>query len=157
MLQPSDRKLNDLIQLIKKILVDVAAQRPEIVAVYLFGSFARDKSRKSSDVDLAFLFDRTFYKNDSYKAFSIAQIIGADLGEVLGKAVDVSVLNEASLFFSYKVITTGICLYEKDHIERILYEIVIKGQYYDFKPFIMKLRHKKMEYICEVVGKHVRQ
>jgi predicted nucleotidyltransferase len=152
----SKRYTNDLIESMKKFLTDIVVQKPEIVAVYLFGSLARDTSRRGSDVDLAFLFDRAFYKNDPYKAFAIAQITGAEVGEVIGKAVDVSILNGASLFFSYEVISTGVLLYEKDFRERILYEIAIKGQYFDFKPFIIKLRHKKMEYICDVAEKHVR-
>jgi len=153
----SKRYINDLIQSMRKFLKDIVVQKPEIVAVYLFGSFARDKTRRGSDIDLAFLFDRAFYKNDPYKAFAIAQMTGAEIGEVIGKAVDVSILNGASLFFSYEVISTGFCLYERDYRERIRYEIAIKGQYYDFKPFIMKLRHKKMEYILEVTEKHARR
>ncbi|MGQ9569595.1 MAG: type VII toxin-antitoxin system MntA family adenylyltransferase antitoxin [Thermodesulfovibrionales bacterium] len=147
---------NDLLRSTKKFLEDIVIQKPVIVAVYLFGSFVREKSRRGSDVDLAFLFERSFYKNDPYKTFMVAQIIGAELGEVIGKAVDISILNKASLVFSYEVISTGVCVYEKDYKERILYEIAIKGQYYDFKPFITKLRRKKMEYICEVAERHVR-
>ena len=41
----------------------------------LFGSAASGKMHKQSDIDLAFLFDREFYKKDSYRAFSVAQIM----------------------------------------------------------------------------------
>lgn len=72
--------INDLIQPMKKFLEDIAVQEPEIIAVYLFGSFAGDKARRSSDVDLAFLFERAFYKHDPYRAFAIVQITGAEDG-----------------------------------------------------------------------------
>ncbi len=136
-----------------KLMNDIVAKRPEIMVVYLFGSFAGGEATEKSDVDLAFLFDRSFYKKDPYEAFKIAQIIGTEIGDALNMKVDVSLLNEASVFFSYEVVTSGVCLYEKDHRERILYEVALKGQYYDFKPFIMGLRQKKIHHISRVVGK----
>jgi predicted nucleotidyltransferase len=150
------RHTNHIIETMKTFLIKSSVQEPEIIAVYLFGSYLKEKPRKGSDIDLAFLFDREFYKKDSYRAFSVVQIMGANLGDIIGKAVDISLLNKASLFFSYEVISTGICLYEKNSKERILYEIAIKGQYYDFKPFIMKLRHNKIAYICDAAEKYVR-
>jgi uncharacterized protein len=153
----SKKDTANLIQSIKNVFNDFLVQRPEILAVYLFGSLAKDKSRNSSDIDVAFLFDRSFYKNDPYNSFSIAQIMGADAGKGVRTKVDVSILNGASLFFAYEVISTGICLYEKDTNERIRYEIAIKGQYFDFKPFIMQLRQNKIAYMCASAEKHVRQ
>jgi uncharacterized protein len=153
----SKKNIDDHIETINKYFNNYAGYKPEILAIYLFGSFAKDKSKSSSDIDVAFLFDRSFYKNDPYKSFSIAQIIGTEVGEVVRQKVDVSILNSASLFFAYEVISTGVCLYEKDSKERIRYEIAIKGQYYDFKPFIMQLRQNKIAYMCASAERHVRE
>ena len=151
------KNTDSLIQALREYFNNCACHKPEILAVYLFGSLAKKKLGNSSDIDVAFLFDRLFYKNDPYKSFSTAQIMGAEAGEVLGQEVDVSVLNCASLFFAYEVISTGVCLFERDFNERIRYEIAIKGQYYDFRPFIADLRQKKLAYMCASAEKHVRQ
>ncbi len=75
------RHTNHLIETMKTFLIKSAVQEPDILASYLFGSYVKEKPRKGSDIDLAFLFDREFYKKDPYRAFSIAQIMGvrADL------------------------------------------------------------------------------
>lgn len=46
---------------INKILIDfiskVAEQNPRLVTTYLFGSFAKDKNRTESDIDIALFID----------------------------------------------------------------------------------------------------
>jgi len=144
--------MNDLLFL-KDLVEKVVNKKPEVILVYLFGSSVRQRFKKDSDIDMAFLIDRTIYRKDTFRAFALAQITGAIVAEIIKKPVDVSLLNDASLFFAYEVITTGECIYERDHGERILYEIAIKGQYYDFRPFIQALRRKKMDLISKMVEK----
>ena len=111
-----------------------------IVAIYLFGSFLRGETEKSSDIDLAFLLDEKAYKSDPIIAMSPAHLIAAQVGMKFDRQTDVMILNSASLELAYEVITTGKRIYEIDPDLRIEYEIKIKGMYFDFRPFLEKLR-----------------
>jgi predicted nucleotidyltransferase len=118
-----------------------------IVAVYLFGSFLRGETEKSSDVDLAFLLDEKAYKSDPIEAMSPAHLIAAQVGMKVGKETDVTILNSASLEIAYEVVTTGKCLFELDPDMRMEYELKIKGMYFDFKPFLEELRAKSLAHL----------
>ena len=43
----------------------------------------------------------------------------------------------------YKIITEGILLYEKDVIERIEFESAVRGEYFDFAPYLNILIKRK--------------
>ena len=138
-------------QELKDFIHALALQAPEIEAIYFFGSRVnKNRPSEKSDIDIAFLFDKTFYGNYPLKAFFACQMIGAEISEYYAEPVDVSLLNNASLCFTYEVITTGLCLYEKDHTGRILYEIAVKGQFFDFKPFLVQLREKKLKTLSSI-------
>jgi predicted nucleotidyltransferase len=115
-----------------------------IVAIYLFGSFLRGETEKSSDIDLAFLLDEKAYKSDPIIAMSPAHLIAARVGMEFNRQTDVMILNSASLELAYEVVTTGKCLFELDPDMRMEYELKIKGMYFDFKPFLEELRAKSL-------------
>ena len=115
-----------------------------IVAIYLFGSFLRGETEKSSDIDLAFLLDEKAYKSDPIIAMSPAHLIAAKVGMQLDRETDVTILNSASLEMAYEVVTSGKCLFELDPDLRMEYEIKIKGMYFDFRPFLEELRAKSL-------------
>ncbi len=77
-----------------------------IVAIYLFGSFLRGETEKSSDIDLAFLLDEKAYKSDPIIAMSPAHLIAAKVGMQLDRETDVTILNSASLEMAYEVVTS---------------------------------------------------
>jgi hypothetical protein len=84
-----------------------------------------------------------FYK--SYKADSVAAIAPVYLaatraGMALDRETDVTILNGASLEIAYEILTSGHCILETDPGKRLEYEIAVKGMYFDFKPFLDKLR-----------------
>jgi len=62
---------------------------------------------------------------------------------MMHKAVDVVILNGASLSFAYYTVRNGICLYEIGTVNRILYEVTLDNKYQDFMPFIKELRDIK--------------
>ena len=115
-----------------------------IVAIYLFGSFLRGETEKSSDIDLAFLLDEKAYKSDPIIAMSPAHLIAARVGMEFNRQTDVMILNSASLELAYEVVTTGKCLFELDPDMRMEYELKIKGMYFDFRPFLEDLRSKRL-------------
>ena len=111
-----------------------------VVAAYLFGSHANAGAGKNSDLDLAFLLDEQAYKNDPLATVSPAYLAATNLGMSLRKKTDVTILNASSLEIAYEVLITGICLWENNSEKRMEYEIALRGMYFDFRPFLEKLR-----------------
>ena len=116
-----------------------------IIAIYLFGSFVKGTERKKSDIDLAFVFNEYFYKEDPFRALQKAELFSLEISRQLQKTVDVVILNSTSLIFAYHVVSKGVCLYESTTVDKILYEIAIQNKYEDFMPFIRELRESKRE------------
>jgi predicted nucleotidyltransferase len=114
-----------------------------IIAIYLFGSFAKGAVRKQSDIDLAFVFNEKYYKEDPFRSLQEAELLSIEINRKIIKPIDVIILNSASLSFAYHVIRNGVCLYESTTVDRILYEIAIQNKYEDFMPFINELRDSK--------------
>jgi len=114
-----------------------------LIAIYLFGSFAKGAVRKQSDIDLAFVFNEKFYTEDPFRALQKAELFSLGISRRLHKTVDVVILNSASLGFAYHVIRKGVCLYESNTVDRILHEVAVHNKYQDFIPFINELRDSK--------------
>ena len=102
-----------------------------ILAAYLFGSQARNKENRYSDVDIAVLFD-TGIKKEEYTNLQIE--IMNDLNDVLLKEVDVVILNRAALFLKYHVLKEGIKIYERGNRNEHNFEAQAIVQYLDFLP-----------------------
>ena len=75
---------------------------------------------------------------------SPAHLVGTKVGMKFDRQTDVMILNSASLELACEVITTGKCAYELDPDLRIEYEIKIKGMYFDFRPFLEKIRARSL-------------
>lgn len=136
----------DITERIRKILYELKLIKQDdylIKTVYLFGSFAKGKYNEKSDIDLAFVFDKRFYKEDPFKALQEAELLGVKISNIINRAVDVIVLNSSSLSFAYNTIRQGICVYESSSADRILYEVAVDNKYQDFMPFIKELRDIK--------------
>jgi len=112
-----------------------------VVAVYVIGSAVGSNFKESSDIDLAFLVDEGYYKEDPFRAIGPAHNTA---GLMVRRKIDVVILNSASLEMAYEIVTTGIPLFESDHELRLQYEIKIKGMYFDFRPFLSELRERKL-------------
>jgi len=111
-----------------------------IIAVYIFGSQVKGPVQNASDIDIAVLFDETAYKNDPIGTSAPAYLAATRTGLATASKTDVTILNTASLEIAYEVITSGICLVQTDGEKRIAYEIALRGMYFDFKPFLEKIR-----------------
>jgi len=114
-----------------------------IIAIYLFGSLAKGTEKAKSDIDLAFVFNEGFYKEDPFRALQEAELLSVEISKKTHKAIDVVVLNGASLSFVYHTLRQGICIYESSTVNRILYEVNVDNKYQDFVPFIKELREIK--------------
>lgn len=139
-----------LSEIIRELLVSDhgpqnAADKNHIIAIYLFGSFAKNAARRQSDIDLAFIFNEKYYREDPFRSLQKAELLGVEIGQKIKKPVDVVVLNGASLSFTSQTIRNGLCLYESRTVDRILYEVAVQNKYEDFMPFIKELRDSKRE------------
>ncbi|MBW2646894.1 MAG: nucleotidyltransferase domain-containing protein [Deltaproteobacteria bacterium] len=134
--------MDEIVTELQEYLGESIGADPSIVAVYLFGSRTRGEAKEESDIDIAFLLDENTYKSDPFEATAPPYMIATRIGMRLGKNTDVTILNSSSLELAYEVVTTGFCLYEQDPDKRLEYEATLRGMYYDFKPFLTKLRTK---------------
>ena len=81
--------------------------RPEVVAVFLFGSCARGRAKEASDVDLAILVDPHMNIDESRLKRDL--IIG--ISRVVRKEIHLVILNRAGELLSAQVFKYGHCLY----------------------------------------------
>lgn len=108
--------------LIEKWLVK---EFPDIIAAYLFGSYAKNEARSSSDVDIAIYIPRII---PPYELWDISQ----ELAIALNINVDLINLLSAKTVFQYQIITTGKLLLSKDDRQRVAFESFVIRSYFDF-------------------------
>ena len=106
---------------------------PDLVAVYLFGSVARDQAHALSDVDVAVLFAAEL---PAAEVFGRTLEIGATLEEVLRRPVDVVALNRAPPALCFQVLKHGRLVLEQDRTQRCTFVMRALGRYYDAKPYL---------------------
>jgi predicted nucleotidyltransferase len=93
-------------------LKDYLYSRDDVIAAYIFGSYASKRLTPVSDIDIAALLD-TDLKEKDY-GFTKLNII-TDLMQLLSfNNIDVVVLNMASPLLSHEIIKKGILLFSKD-------------------------------------------
>lgn len=116
------------------------AQDEDIAAVYLFGSVARDASRKGSDVDVAVLFSE-----DPPRTLEGLHLGWAgDLAERLHRPVDLIVLNFASDELAHFVRKEGELVVERDREKRVLHEVASRRRYFDVLPHLKRYRYPEL-------------
>lgn len=106
---------------------------PEIAAVYLFGSVARDQARADSDIDLGVLF-----KTPGATALEHHRLLG-DLASRVesvsdGRPLDLVVLENQGPLFRHQVLLEGGLVYEGDRGRRIDFESETYTRAFDFRP-----------------------
>ncbi len=107
------------------------------LAVYLFGSRAREASGPQSDVDLALLYSKA---PTSQTLDSLPLLLKGDLEEFLGLAVDIVVLNTASPDLCHRVFRDGVVLLDRDRRFRLRFEVKKRNEYLDFLPVLQLYR-----------------
>ena len=117
----------------KDQIVKFFERRPEIAAVYLYGSQVKGFARGDSDIDLAALVaDRK-----TFGGFDIHQTrYTYDLSKLLGKEVEVQDLEKAPIDFAHRVISEGEILSGLDSKIRVDFEEKILREFFDMKPSI---------------------
>jgi predicted nucleotidyltransferase len=116
----------------------------QVVFAYLFGSRATGTAIASSDYDFAVMLSSGL---DFKKTFAIRCKIISEIAKILkNEKVEVAVLNDLrSILFKFVIIQEGRTLYEADHVARVMFELKIINEYYDFAPFIEKYNQAYLE------------
>jgi predicted nucleotidyltransferase len=105
-----------------------------IVALYLFGSFARGTEGPLSDLDIALLLGPEVPTAD-YPRLAIDYL--AEITRTLGTdEVSFALLNESPLVLRYEVIRSGRVLLDRRPADRLAFEVCTQDEYLDFKPVL---------------------
>src|SRR3989344_9102258 len=136
----------------KNKIINYFSKRPEVAAVYLYGSRARGDAKKDSDIDLAALVtDRR-----KYTGFGIPQVVfAADLEKITGKKVEVQDLTACSVEFAHRVLSEGKLLTSNNEKERVNFQTSIVRKYFDLKPILDEYNY----YLAKIIKRgelHVR-
>ena len=80
--------------------------RPEVIAVYLFGSFARGKEQRDSDLDLGVLLDHEEVRrqDDFMREYTVG------LARVLRKDLHIVIMNNAGEGLTAQILKNGQCI-----------------------------------------------
>jgi predicted nucleotidyltransferase len=100
---------------------------------YIFGSAALGNTNRQSDIDVAVYLDPNRVKNILEKRLQMIE----KCQSLLKKPVDVVILNEEqSIFFKFVIIKEGTVVFERDHGQRVDFELRTMQEYYDYQPFL---------------------
>jgi uncharacterized protein len=113
-----------------------ATARPEIVAVYLYGSRARGTATARSDVDLALLYNPPPAATLEGQPFDIE----AELERGLGVPVEIIVLNHAPVDLVHRVLRDGILVLDRDRSFRIHIEAKARNEFFGLQPHLTRYR-----------------
>ena len=113
----------------KQRLAARLANEPGLVAAYLFGSQARGTGGVHSDVDVGiWLASRPTRFEDARYA------LAGELEGLIGKPVDLVVMNSASPDLIHRILRDGEILVDVDRSQRIRFEVHARNQYFDTQP-----------------------
>ncbi len=119
----------------------------EVVAIYIYGSAVIGRLREDSDIDVGLLASHRIDEFKRLEVISKIEALFSDIAKTVAIDLDVSILDlrakYAALQLQYVVITSGELLFERDVSERMDFENMIKGEFFDFEPFVQSLRKIK--------------
>lgn len=116
-------------QILQKI-EEYFSQKPEVAAVYLYGSQARGDAKDNSDIDLGILLT----VKDVSKRFKLQVAYSFELPKVTNKEIEVQDLENCSVDFAHRVLAEGKLLVSNNEKVRIEFEERIFRTYFDLKP-----------------------
>lgn len=130
-----------------KRLLEFIRGQEYIKLAYLFGSVAKGKEGKLSDVDIAIFFDESLSKRE---IFNLQLKLMSELTSILKTdKIDLIVMNNAPLLLKYNIIKHGKIL--KDEIEtKVMVESRILSDYLDMKYYIDRHTNLAIKRIAKV-------
>lgn len=122
---------------LKEKVQRIAENENCIAAVFLFGSHAEGFSNEKSDIDFGVVVGDGKTKVDLKEQLRLGIVFANEMK----KEVDVVILNNASLAFSYQVLSKGFLVFERERDHTSNFIEYIMDMYFDFLPRI--IRYKK--------------
>ena len=114
-------------ELIEKLTVYFDA-KPEIIAVYLFGSYAKGKEHRSSDIDIGLLFETM----DPFLIKKLADTVMIDLSRILRKDIHPVILNLAGEELLRQIFLKGKCILDKNPKKLVRFKMTTFSRIADF-------------------------
>jgi predicted nucleotidyltransferase len=121
-------------------IADYFEKRPEVVALYLFGSFDTPFEKTDSDIDIAVLVakenltETEILKTEFYNAsHSFSR-----------RSVDIVILNSAPTYLKHRILRTGRILLDKYPSRRKEFTAAVVQEYFDYQP-IEKIYFSKLK------------
>ena len=119
--------------------------KEEVIAVYLFGSYAVGKEKTFSDVDLGILFDE-MDKNLSFKRRTDYLI---ELGRLLRKDIHPVILNSASEELLRQIFSKGKCILINDVKKLAVHKMVMFVKIAEFAYYRSKMQSGLIRKVME--------
>jgi len=104
--------------------------RPEVIALYLFGSFDTPFERADSDIDVAVLVSR---KSKKELEVVKTEYYNASPGFSM-RTVDIVILNTAPTYLKHRILKTGRILLDRYPQRRKEFTAMVVQEYFDYKP-----------------------
>ena len=108
----------------KKITEFLKMKIPGLLGIYIFGSFADNRLRPDSDIDIAFL---TWEKISSVEKWKIQE----ELASQLDIDIDLVDLKDASVVLRAEVVENGVRIYTENEYECDNFEVTTYSMYAD--------------------------
>lgn len=122
LLNKEDRNVMDNREVLLNKIKNYLLEDKDIVAIVLFGSYARNDEKFDSDIDIAIKLNRDFSKKDKFK-------LQLELEELVNKDIDLLNLDELDDGVRYEILINGKTLYAKDELEFELYKLRMYKEY----------------------------
>lgn len=120
----------------KITIINYFSSRPEIVAVYLYGSQISGNIHPESDIDIALLTDHSIQQS-SFAEFEIKYTTQLEQRLHQNDCVDIKILSlERSYLYLHEVLSHHQLIVDKNPFTRIDFEVEATKRYLDFKPVI---------------------
>ncbi|GBF32278.1 nucleotidyltransferase [Desulfocucumis palustris] len=123
------------------IIIKYFTGKQHVLAVYLFGSAAKNLMQKNSDIDIAVLLDEKI--KNKIQRFDLILTAGMELEKETGRSFDVVDITKVPLVLQHQILKTGQLLLENDRPARINFEVGSRRKYFDLLP-LYKARDKNI-------------
>ena len=121
---------------LKKAVSAYFADKPEVTAVYLFGSYAKNQQRHMSDIDLGILLKRNHLDQAEKKRTEYH----SELSRILRKDIHIVVLNTAGDQLLKQIFNKGKCILNKDPGQLARYKMFMYSKIADFAFYSQKIQ-----------------
>jgi predicted nucleotidyltransferase len=114
-------------------VVNILSENNHIICLFVFGSLAQGKLKPLSDLDFAVLLSNQLNRQERFQMH--LDLIGILSSLFRTDEIDLVLMNDAPMRFSYNIMKKGKILFCKDKTAFINFHHSITMQYLDFKFF----------------------